>query len=511
VTTLLTKPQSRNLGWVGRALKEASLSPLSVTLLPPQPWVGDAAFGQKLLHHHNIFELYPQHHTFAWIRHVQAVGGDAARRFIRLHILAWLDRYNRFHDDYWDAATTGKRLTNLLIHYGFYGHSASTTFTDTIGVLFAKHSHYLSTILMGLPLNFGHCMALKGLVFASICLKGQHDALPELMGILQTSLQQQLDTDASHQSKCPTYHLFVLEALIEIRALLNSAHLPVPHFLQTTILEMGQILPFIRFGHTHLSPFQGGGMIHPRHLDSVLTLSGGSAQSLMRPLIWQGLGLARLEAGHSLVFVDTALPSALNTKPHYSLLGLAVAIGGEPLITTCGFHPTDKQWQRALRQTVASSSICLGDLDAIRPKAKTTPVVNVTLGRDGQEPILKVLVKSWSGLSGLDVMRTIRLSRDGLTLWGEDTVIGSSGQTFCCRFHTPPRITTTLINNRFVRLILPNGDKWQLNSTDGDITVEPSVFINDNNIIEDSQQIVVKYRSSPYSMRLMWILTVDNT
>jgi uncharacterized heparinase superfamily protein len=507
----LTLPQSRlksvtlsrTLG-KKRLFARAPKDPLTLRHLPPNPWQGEEKKGQEYLEQGIPWDIHT--HAGYWLRDLQAVGGEQARRCIRLNLLNWFDLYQHFDAKVWEPSLTALRLMNLLLHYGFYGQSAGESFQSAFQQSLHKHVSWLKHTTLGLPKPSEQLFCLGALWICSLCVEGEHEQAAPLADAFATLLDSVLEEDGSHKSHAPSLHLRSLETLITIRGLLHHLARPIPAFLQKSIIKMGQILPLLKFGGMGLVPCQGLADCSPAHLQSVISLSGGHSQGLIRPLIWQGFGLTRLEAGSMLVYVNTALPSPHHPCPQQSLLGLILSVDGQPLMGNCGYHDEDPAWMRALAQTAAHSSICLGELDASKPKARFMPRIDTKTQRDAGQPSLSASVKSWGGMNGLNVTRSLSLSRDGQTLNGQDNVEGSSGLNFVSRFHLNPKIHIKSHSRHQVSLIHTNGQAWIFTSQDGDICLEDSIW-HGAKTTHQTQQIVVRHRTSPYSMSLDWTLT----
>ena len=222
----------------GRALKGFRLAsplrgaaPSALTLVPPNPWPGDATRGRTMLT--NVIALAGQTimvtgspwdaeahepwqaamHSFEWLRDLRAVGGDAARRHARLFTSQWLDRKVRRGDLAWRADIMGARIANWIAFHDFFCASAEDTFRAR---LFASLSHQARGLARALPGDLSGApllLAIKGLLASGVCLEAGEARFAQAEKLLLRELPRQILPDGCHAERSPMVHAAILSTL----------------------------------------------------------------------------------------------------------------------------------------------------------------------------------------------------------------------------------------------------------------------------------------------------------
>src|SRR5262249_49539138 len=128
---------------------------------------------------------------------------------------------------------------------------------------------------------------------------------------------------------------------------------------------MAPILRFFRHGDRRLALFNNSVEEDGVLVDLVLTRSETRGHA---PAQAPHSGFQRLQAGQSLVLVDTGKPAppGFDSDAHAGTLSFELSQGRERIIVNCGGYRGDKPaWRRVTRSSAAHSVAVVGDTNAI--------------------------------------------------------------------------------------------------------------------------------------------------
>src|SRR4029078_4145800 len=155
--------------------------------------------------------------------------------------------------------------------------------------------------------------------------------------------------------------LAVLRDLIDLRAVLRVAHAEIPSAVQQAIERMAPMLRFFRHGDRRLALFNGSVEEDGVIVDLALTRSETRGHP---PKEAPHAGFQRLQAGQSLVLVDTGKPSprGFDEEAHAAPLSFELSHGRDRIIVNCGgYRGAKPAWRRVARASAAHSVLVVGD------------------------------------------------------------------------------------------------------------------------------------------------------
>ena len=166
-------------------------------------------------------------------------------------------------------------------------------------------------------------------------------------------------SDGGHYSRSPLYLLKILQQLIELRAALHHAKLPIPEEVTRTIERGVPLLKFFRHGDHGLAQFYHAVEGDQLLIDAVVTKS--NAQNRMVKTAPQS-GYERLQLGRTLVIIDCGgPPSQPDLSTHASTFAFELSIGRERLVVNCGSHQSEGNWAPLLAGSAAHSTVTVND------------------------------------------------------------------------------------------------------------------------------------------------------
>ena len=283
----------------GTALYRISLRgrrPAALAFGPSDPWPGDAERGAALMAGAYRFagqtvsapEALPGEppwdpegaseswlaglHGFDWLRDLAAAGGREARDRAQALVGGWVERCGVWRPLTWRADVLGRRLAAWLNHSGLLLGGTDRKSAEAILASLGEQARHLGRVAAGGPDGAPRIAALKGLVFAALCLPGDERRLAQALRLLEHEIDCQVLADGGHAARSPSVQLGVFRDLVEVRGVLAAAHQPVPDPLQHAIDRMAPMLRFFRHGDGGLALFNDSSEEDPALIDVALAL-----------------------------------------------------------------------------------------------------------------------------------------------------------------------------------------------------------------------------------------------
>ncbi len=535
-------------------------TPLALAVLPSDSWPGDAKKGGDILHGDFTFAgrriakpapmwtplgaesgWLAELHGFSWLSDLRAVGGDSARRRARELVGSWLAAHESWSAVAWDPLTTGRRLSHWLGCYEFFAASAEISFRHRLHRNITRQAQHLGRVLPAGLAGADLIAALKGLIYAGVCLPDGTPWQERGVTLLCRELPRQILADGVHTERNPARHMAVLRDLIDLRALLHKGEVlaeggahgespseiqgkvrgdvhvgrrGVPASVQAAVEAMTPALSMFQHGDGGLAAFNGGTEEEGWQVDMVLQRATGRARA--QPQAPEG-GFQRLCAGRTLILVDVGAPPppGLDTTAHAGALSLEISIGRERMIVNCGARPGDPGWRLAQRTTAAHSTLTLGDTNSgeLLQTGGFGRRVRVRRCRRTETDGNLWLDVSHSGYQrayGLRHRRRLFLAAGGTDMRGEDQLQPRGTPRACdfaVRFHLHPDVQASVAQGGESALLrLAKGGAWQLRATGAKVSLEPSVYLGYKGEIRHSQQIVLRGRSDHDGADVKWAL-----
>ncbi|MCY4229365.1 MAG: heparinase II/III family protein [Alphaproteobacteria bacterium] len=482
-------------GLAGRRLFSAGFSRRtgrvrSLTLTPRDLWPGVSSRGQELLNDGGqlaaVLEARPEDnaalllHRFGWLRHLRAIGGDQGRREARRLVLLWLDAHRNGRSKVWRADIAGARLYAWLGSFEFFAASAGDLFRAQIVESIALHIRLLMRGIESAPEGAPRLAALTGALAAAIAF-GQHTGA--LLRRIERMLDEQFFADGFHRSRNPVAQLSALRRLIEIQSLLHAAGIAPPERLAGTVRDAGPALAFFRHGDKRLACFHGGHESESVLVDLALARVDRHTRPPTRSI---EAGYDRLQAGRTLVLVDSGLPTAkgFDLGGHSSPLAMEFSDGKQRIVVNCG-APADgsRPWNELARATAAHSTLTVDDVHALEIEEGGGVRAG---GLNVEARLAEAEGGLWLDLShdgyaapfGLIHRRRLYITHQGGDLRGEDLLEGGAGWPFSLRFHLHPDIEARL-ESGVAQLTLPGRQHWSFRASGGRLSLANSIYLGE--------------------------------
>lgn len=498
---------------------------------PPDPWGGDPAAAAAILDGEFIlgrpgspqggtpWDTVPGNedeaaalHGFGWLADLRALGTEAARTRARDLVGGWIDAHARWSPLAWRADVLGERLANWFAAHDFLSAGGDAEFAHRFLGSAAIQARHLGRIAGVATLHAGAFPAVKGLIYCGVCLPDSRGGVAAGLKLLGQELARQILPDGGHIQRNPSLHLRVLRSLIDIHGILDAAHLEVPTALRSAIDRMVPMLRCMRLGDGGLATFNGGAVGDRGDIDAVLAQAAVKGKALSSA---PHSGFQRLAAGRTVIVVDAGPPPppGPDRHAHAGTLSFEMSVGRERLIVNCGGGAQSHEpWRAAIRATAAHSTVGVDDTNSMEIRADggvgRRPVhVNCQRRESDGNLWLEINHDGYRENRDLVHRRHLYLDAPGEDLRGEDTLIGSGGQTYTARFHLHPRVHASAVEDgETVLLKLAKGGVWRFRAAGGAMALEESVYVDAVHGALKSEQIVVSGRLNGRSTMFKWAL-----
>ena len=512
----------------------------ALTLVPADPWPGDADRGAALMAGAYALagrfvqsEMPPwkgadqgtafrrELHGFAWLRDLRAVGGDAARRHARLLVEHWLDHHGQWDRLSWRADVLGQRVMNWLAAHDFFLASADDRFRRRVLAALARQTRHLARVAPGNADGAQQVEALRGLIAGVLAVPGAAPALPRALRLLDRAIARQILPDGGHGTRNPSTHLSVLLALIDIRSILRQAGETPPESVQQAVDRMTPALRFFKHGDGRLALFNGAQEGVAVLVDAALARADARGRPMKSA---RHSGFERILAGRTLVLMDVGAPPppGLNRAAHAGPLSFELSVGRERLIVNCGAVPEAGSgpvgdWHGVLRGTAAHSALVVADTNAIGvldDGGMADRAVTVEAERLAEQGAVLIDARhdGYRARFGLVHRRRLYISAGGDDIRGEDTLTAEATlprppvHPFAIRFHLHPNVRASLTQDGTAILLrLSGGAGFRFLAGNAGLALEDSIYFG-NGMLRRTQQIVLTGQTDGDATGVQWSL-----
>ncbi len=421
---------------------------------------------------------------FAWLRHFEAAGGDAAHRQTRALIDSWINNYHAFERFAWRPDILARRLISWFGHAEFIFRNTDAAWRDIFLDSLGRQGRHLARTVGQAPPGPGRLTAAVGLVYVGIGLLPRK--LRHGLKALEHELTGAILPDGGHVSRSPSALFQALQDLVALRHAMMQTQTEVPESLQHAIDRMAPALRAFRHGDGGFALFNGGREEPEAMIDFTLARSEAKGKAL---LSMPFSGFERMAARRMLVITDVGQPqsTAPGTTAHAGTLSFELSLGRERMIVNCGAPENpDGDWARAMRATAAHSTLCLNEVNSLqlgawgRPSRLPPPAQSNRAEADGSI-WLEATHGGYQAQFGLAHRRRLYLDASGDDLRGEDALVGkppAKPLSFAIRFHLHPAIQASAMQSGVAVLLrTPTGAGFRFRVEGGTVTVEESVYL----------------------------------
>jgi uncharacterized heparinase superfamily protein len=280
-----------------------------------------------------------------------------------------------------------------------------------------------------------------------------------------------------------------------------------------------------------LGSWQGSWAVGADEISALIAATGVRTRPLRDARQW---GYQRVSSGKSILQFDAAPPPLARHARNgcASTLAMEFSHAGQRIIVNCGGGAAagglmPVRLEQGLRATAAHSTMTLDDVNstAVLINGKIGGGVfevdidrrqleNTTTARSGFGATrLEAAHNGYAARYGLTHRRILILRDDGTELRGEDVLLPAKGKgkrgkvAYAIRFHLGTGIDVGLSDDgQGVGMALPDGSYWQFRSGSGDISIEESIWADEQGRPVPIQQLVIQGLVSRGGGNFAWLL-----
>jgi uncharacterized heparinase superfamily protein len=454
-------------------------------------------------------------HSFRWLRHLRAADTSLSRANARALVEDWLKSSARRagfdRSIARDPRVASRRLISWLSNSPMILENADREFYRRFARAIAAQTPPLERALAGRLRGEARLEAAIALTQAGLSLENASSLLRRATRILSRELGRQILPDGGHISRNPQTLVDLLLDLLPTRQAFAARGIAPPDPLLNAVDRIAPILRLFRHGDGALANFNGMGVSEPETLATLLAYGeAGAAAMTDAPYS----GYQRLEGGASIAIIDVGRPPPWDFSKacHAGCLSFEFSSGRDRVIVNCGSPGPDAPEARlAARATAAHSTLVIDDHSSCRFAAAhgLEAVINGAVLRDPQEvPVSRGADEAGARLDarhdgyardyGLLHGRSLWLSRDGVSLWGEDRLLPAPNSApraetpIALRFHLHPDVRVAPDEDALgATLLLLGGEMWRFEAGSRRIAVEESIFFSAPARLRRSTQLVL--------------------
>lgn len=452
-------------------------------------------------------------HRMGWMGDLLATGDAGARLGLRL-CLDWRQVFGKWNGFSWGPDVLERRVFNLACAARRLTSGASDAEKALLLDDLARQARHLTGVGQAPERALERAVA-AGVAGCALGGEAGERLIDQAMTRLTALLPATVLHDGVHASRSPQAGLELLFDLLTLDDALHQRGQAGPDELSRAIDRLSAAARFFTLPDGRLADFQGGGAAGYRRIAAALAHEEGEPPARRRA---PHGGYERLESRGMTVMVDAGLPAAgrWSVTACGQPAAMEIVCGTDRLIVGCAWT-ADSGAAQALRLTDASSTANLADMSTGEPLRGFAAAAlgarligapkKVEVKRHESEAAawLEVCHDGWLRRFGLWHERKLYLDRATEELRGEDNFRPPMEKDldgprryfpFTVRFHLHPDARASLArDHKSVLLKGPSDQGWWLRNDAVEVSVEPSLHI-DNGIARRTVQVVLRAQAS---------------
>jgi uncharacterized heparinase superfamily protein len=453
---------------------------------------------------------------FGWLKHLRAADTPVARGHARVLVSDFLKLRGRpaAGDPMWEPRVVSRRILAFLSQSPMILEGTEPDFYRRFMNHFARAKMHLARALAEDAHGEWRLFAAIALAQLAACSDADQRSQRATTQLLARELSRQLMADGGHIGRNPQTLVDLLLELLPLRQAYAARGTQMPAALLNSIDRMIPMLRLLRHGDGSLALFNGMSVTQPELIATLLTYDDVRGRALLNAPY---SGYQRIEARDCALVVDTgrAPPRAYSGDAHAGCLSFEFSCRADRIIVNCGAPGPNRDAAREIARTSAAHSTLIIDdtsscrfsssagLDRFfRGQILSGPTrVEVARSNTGEGERLALSHDGYASRFGLIHARNLTLSRDGMRLLGEDSLMRSqqggtaAAHRYALRFHLHPGVAAALIwEGQGVVLDLAGGERFTFEAGGREILLEDSIFFAAPNGPRNSRQIVIEGR-----------------
>jgi|GEM_PF-1691754 len=447
-------------------------------------------------------------HDFSFLLELKALGGDIGRHTARVMTQEWLQNFHRYHHVLWDPSLTARRLVNWLKAYPFCFEQADDDFVNALqNAFFRQYNHLEYSLKNNTDIGFYDQMDILwalSVIKAHVPHLGKEEEITGYLSKLQTLMDDIGYDDGGLTDRNPETLLYFMQQLIDLRHSLVQAEYKPPLWLGKRIENGARALNAVTHTDKGLACFQGGTVVDKILSEKILKLSGLRIRK--SDISLPEFGYTSLRKIRTSLIIDHGIDTGKNM--HVSPFAFELCFAGHRIITSCGSHRIDENWQDSLSGIAAHSTLSIDGKEPDKIGLQAIKTQNETMNGAA---LFSGTHTGYKPEFGITHTRRVYLDPHGEDCRGEDLLIRNStvrNVTAYLRFHLHPGVKTSLIRQGSAVLMrLPTGIGWVFEAGNAYLTLEPGVYLGDDGLaVKNTSQIILQSTMTDLNHQVKWAI-----
>jgi len=442
-------------------------------------------------------------HGFEFGSELKSLGGHEARKALRDITSLWCTDFKPYHHVIWSPALSARRLVNWMIVYPFAFETAPDDFLNILHQSFYRqYRHIENTLATPAPLDDFDRMAI---LWALIIIQCHCDSFYNKMEmdsyilLFKGVLNDLILADGGLFDRNPQNALELLHMILIVKQSLQIKGGTIPLWLSLSVDKLTRFIVGICHVDKNLPSFQGATLPNKNNLEKIIRATGHKIRRQDR--VFDDVGYTSMRKGKTSIIIDHGNFGGSHTAP----MAIEIAHAGHRLISCCGTHFLDKNWEQALSDIAAHSTAEIGEVNpqhaTVRPKAELEKLNSDVLFVGSHE--------QYRNNFNTTHTRRIYMDKMGEDIRGEDIFIRDisiQSLPVTLRFHLHPSVKASVVNDgRDVLLKIANGTGWMFQChSDAPPRLEDSVFCGNGMRIKKTSQIVISLPFNGLNDTIKW-------
>ena len=449
-------------------------------------------------------------HSFDWLNYSKKLGGANNIKTANKIIKSWISQNKSLHGSIWTTSLVSSRFTNLVYNLDFISILFENNFKNKIYKFL-----YLHFLLLKKQINHSHndlkISDLKALFLGSCIYK---KGIISSTKLLDSMLIDQIDSLGFHKSYNALEQTKFISHLYEIKNIYLFFNIPENKRLIFQINNMTSVIQNLFHQDNSLILFNGSRNTNMPEVRKVLNLT---KDIIPKKIASNEKGIVFYRDEQKNIFMDIVKPisKTINSTIHASTLAFELSCRGEKIITNCGSVSREIYNENDyLRYSAAHSTIILNNtnISELNKKSYRRVPNNITFTKDDKKDYIlwsashNGYIKNFKKI----VTRKIKIFKNKNEIIGEDSIISTKydlkKDVYHIRFHLMPHCNCILTNNKKTVILKIKNESWVFKAQ-SQIAIEDSIFINNENKIQQTKQIVIIGHISDRKKTENWLIT----
>ena len=436
-------------------------------------------------------------HSFNFINAGKILGSERNVNLCKKYIFEWDKQNYSALSNIWSNKLITKRFINLIYNYDFYAVSASTLEKKLINKIILKH-YFL--ILRNINYNNINKLSIEDIKAYIVGAFIFNNIKNYSIDILLNLVKNQVDINGFHRSYNPLEHAIFINNLYEIRSILLFFTKSPTKMLNFHILNMTSLLISLTHKDNSIALFNGSNNFKINEINKIIKLSKDIKTKQITNI---KNGIAIYNSKNKKIYMDIVKPSSepIHQDIHAGTLSLEFSFLDEKIITNCGsLERQIGKKSQYLKFSAAHSTIIINNKKISNLNKKNINIrspKNITYHMNDEEEYVSWISSHDGYFKNFNkiVKREINIYKKIDKIEGKDiilnTKINSKNDTYTIRFHLMPKTSCAISNNKKTVFIKTKKNQSWIFKSENKISIENSIYISNENKIEQSKQIVI--------------------